>query len=424
MRACLAVAHRFRWLFGLLVLLACIPDQGTILAPVLPDSAMSAAGGEGVPRASLLAIDQPVSENLHLQTPQDQLAAAMLVHLPYQPLDDLATTHLPEQENPVPVGSRQAGEKEAILVKPSTSDTSTSTVPSLRLVFPEQTEQLNTDRRPPLYPVPWAKAPQDHFYFLRPILSDEIQWPLWEYRYGGMFFEDVVHTGLDIPARVGTPVVAAGSGKVVWAGPGLYRGVKDLDDPYGLAIAILHDFGYQGESLFTVYGHLDRINVAYGQRVEAGELIGLSGETGKVTGPHLHFEVRIGKNGFFSTRNPELWLAPPQGWGVLAGRVMNTGGLLVSEQEIQLVSMSSSLKLVAKTYGPESVNSDPYYQENIVISDLPAGIYEIRIAFGGVLRKQQIEIKTGLVSFFTFQGYRSFGPPEPPLTPAEFPFLP
>ena len=424
MRACFTMFYRFRWVIGLLALLACFPPQGTILAPVLPDSAMSASGGEGVLGASLLSINQPVSENLHLPNPQDQLAAALLVQPPEQSMDNLATTFLNKQENPVPVGSGQVGEKEAILGKPPMSDLSTSSLSPLRLIFPEQTDQLDAGQRPPLYPVPWAKAPQDHFYFLRPILSAEIQWPLWEYRYGGMFFEDVVHTGLDIPVRVGTPVVAAGSGKVVWAGPGLYRGVKDLDDPYGLAIAILHDFGSQGESLFTVYGHLDHIDVAYGQRIEAGELIGLSGETGKVTGPHLHFEVRIGKNGFFSTRNPELWLAPPQGWGVLAGRVMNTGGLLVSEQEIQLVSLNSSLKLVAKTYGPEAVNSDPYYQENLVISDLPAGIYEIRIAYGGVLRRQQIEIKPGLVSYFTFQGYRSFGPPEPPVNQAEFPFLP
>jgi murein DD-endopeptidase MepM/ murein hydrolase activator NlpD len=300
-----------------------------------------------------------------------------------------------------------------------------SAAPPLRFTFPEEPPALSTAWRPPLYPVPWAKAPQDHFYFIRPIAADDINWPMWDYRYGGMFFENVVHTGIDIVARIGTPVVAAGSGKVIWAGSGLYRGENDPDDPYGLAVAIQHDFSYQGEALYTVYGHMDRIDVVWGQIVKAGDPLGLSGNTGKVTGPHLHFEVRVGRNGFLSTRNPELWLAPPQGWGILAGRVMDTGGRLIDGQEVHVQSLSSNLKRSAKSYGLESVNSDPYYQENIVISDLPAGLYEIRIDYAGFAHKQQVEIKAGLVSYFTFQGHRKFGPSEPPAAGSEFiPFPP
>ncbi len=202
----------------------------------------------------------------------------------------------------------------------------------LRFVFPTPKPAPVSAWRPPLYPTPWAPTPQDHFYFARPIAADEVNWPLADYRYGGVFLPDVVHTGIDIPAEIGVPVLAAGSGRVVWAGYGLFTGSEDLADPYGLAVAIRHDFGYQQEYLFTVYGHLSRVDVARGQQVQAGEVIGLTGETGKVTGPHLHFEVRVGRNTFSGSRNPELWLAPPQGWGILAGRVLGTSGAeLVSQ---------------------------------------------------------------------------------------------
>jgi len=103
---------------------------------------------------------------------------------------------------------------------------------------------------------------------------------------------------------------------------------------------------------------------------------------------------------------------------------MNTSGYLIAGQEVQVFGLSSSVKRIAKSYGRESVNSDRYYQENVVLSDLPAGIYEIRIAYAGILRTQQVEIKPGLVSYFTFQGYRSFGSSEPPSSQTEFPFPP
>jgi murein DD-endopeptidase MepM/ murein hydrolase activator NlpD len=416
------VFRRFRWLCLLFALLACLPPQLTILAPVLPEAALSAYEDiqhESSVNALIAASDIIVQENTQNARESAQIGPdlAQTTYLFPVPL-------LPEPENESPLGFGSAGGQETFRAYQSEVGVGLLDSTPLRFTFPEPAEPLTSAWRPPLYPIPWAKAPQDHFYFIRPIAADDINWPLWDYRYGGMFFENVVHTGIDIPAGVGTPVIAAGSGKVIWAGSGLYRGVDAPDDPYGLAIAILHDFSYLGERLYTIYAHLDRIDVTYGQLVQAGDPLGLSGETGIVTGPHLHFEVRIGNNGFFFTRNPELWLAPPQGWGLLAGKVMNTGGKLIAGQQVQVVSLDSSIKRIAKSYGLESVNSDPYYQENIVISDLPAGLYEIRIAYAGFLRTQQVEIKPGLVSYFTFQGYRSFGPSVPPSTQVEFPFPP
>jgi murein DD-endopeptidase MepM/ murein hydrolase activator NlpD len=261
--------------------------------------------------------------------------------------------------------------------------------------------------------VPWAPTIYDHFYFSRPISADEINWPSQNYRYGGEFFEDVVHTGVDIPAPKGTTVLATGSGKVIWAGYGVYRGGNDPTDPYGLAITIRHDFGYKNQILYTVYGHLDRVDVALGQHVELGEPLGVVGETGRVTGPHLHFEVRLGSNDFYSTRNPELWIAPPQGWGVLAGRVMDSNDQLVTRQPIIVTSQSNGQNWFGRSYGPESVNSDPYYQENLVIGDLPAGKYTLRVAYAGVYYTQEIEVQAGLVNYFYFRGKGGFeiGPP-------------
>ncbi|CAM5488184.1 M23 family metallopeptidase [Streptomyces aurantiogriseus] len=87
------------------------------------------------------------------------------------------------------------------------------------------------------------------------------------------------HTGQDFAVPTGTPVYAVG--------PGTVR-VTTCGDGFGHQVLIRHPYGY-----FTQYAHLSRIDVRKGERVTAGQRIGLSGATGNVTGPHLHFEVRI-----------------------------------------------------------------------------------------------------------------------------------
>ena len=287
----------------------------------------------------------------------------------------------------------------------------------LRFIFPTAQAAPVSAWRPALYPTPWALSPYDHFYFARPIAADQINWPSQNYRYGGEFFQDVVHTGVDIPAPKGTPVLAAGSGKVVWAGYGVYRGGPDPTDPYGLAVTIRHDFGYHGQTLYTVYGHLDEIDVAEGQYVRPGDRLGVVGETGRVTGPHLHFEVRVGKNDFFSTRNPELWIVPPVGWGVLAGQMMDSSSRLLEAQPMVLTSMTTGQNWFSRSYGnTRPVNADPYYLENLTIGDLPAGKYLVRINYVGLSFSEEVEIFPGLVSYFYFYGKGGIviaPPPEP-----------
>ena len=87
------------------------------------------------------------------------------------------------------------------------------------------------------------------------------------------------HMGVDLAGPVGTPVHATADGVV---------GRADWFSGYGLYIALEH-----GGELETRYGHMSRLNVAAGQIVHKGDVIGYIGTTGRTTGPHLHYEVRI-----------------------------------------------------------------------------------------------------------------------------------
>ncbi|MGE5463447.1 MAG: hypothetical protein ACM3PS_08830, partial [Syntrophothermus sp.] len=90
------------------------------------------------------------------------------------------------------------------------------TIPPFRFVLPTPGAEPVSGWRPPLYPIPWAVSAYDHFYFARPIAADNVNWPLADYRYGGVFFApNIVHTGVDIDADKGTPILSAGPGTVV-----------------------------------------------------------------------------------------------------------------------------------------------------------------------------------------------------------------
>lgn len=273
----------------------------------------------------------------------------------------------------------------------------------LRFTLPTPSADYVSAWRPPLVEVPWALSPHDHFYFIRPVTADTVNWPAPDYRYGDLYPDgDTVHTGIDIVADRGTPVIAAADGRISWAGEGLYRGINSADDPYGLAVSIRHDFGYDQRGIYTIYAHMDRVDVKAGQRVKAGDQIGIIGDTGNATGPHLHFEVRVQENTFYTTRNPELWLAPPQGWGVLVGRLIGRYGFPVQAIKVYVTSLEDGNIWSVRTYGPSSVNGDDFYQENLVLSDLPAGKYRIDFRLNWKDYQYIIEIKPGMVNFFNF----------------------
>jgi murein DD-endopeptidase MepM/ murein hydrolase activator NlpD len=89
----------------------------------------------------------------------------------------------------------------------------------------------------------------------------------------------VMHRGLDIANRPGTPVVAHADGVVVFAGS---------EGGYGKVLVVDHGYGVK-----TRYGHLSKFDVKLGEKVERGQQLGAVGNTGRSTGPHLHYEVRV-----------------------------------------------------------------------------------------------------------------------------------
>ena len=99
------------------------------------------------------------------------------------------------------------------------------------------------------------------------------------YRRDPIYGTTRFHAGMDFSCDIGTPVYATGDGTVVWS---------DWRSGYGNLIEINHGYNYT-----TRYAHLSRIDVSNGQHVKRGDLIGLVGNTGKSTGPHLHYEVRF-----------------------------------------------------------------------------------------------------------------------------------
>ncbi|HUS12823.1 MAG TPA: M23 family metallopeptidase, partial [Pyrinomonadaceae bacterium] len=95
--------------------------------------------------------------------------------------------------------------------------------------------------------------------------------------FGGSSYE--FHSGQDIDAQTGDSVVAGARGQVAFVG---------WQSGYGQLIVIDH-----GGGLTSRYGHLSHIDIAQGQTIERGQLIGRVGSTGRSTGPHLHYEIRI-----------------------------------------------------------------------------------------------------------------------------------
>jgi murein DD-endopeptidase MepM/ murein hydrolase activator NlpD len=101
------------------------------------------------------------------------------------------------------------------------------------------------------------------------------------YRIDPIYKTVKFHAGLDFSAPSGTPIYATAQGVVKTAG--------NLGNGYGNHVVINHGYQYT-----TLYGHMFRIKVRPGQRVKRGEVIGYVGNTGKSTGPHLHYEVMKG----------------------------------------------------------------------------------------------------------------------------------
>jgi len=114
------------------------------------------------------------------------------------------------------------------------------------------------------------------------------------FAYGRKYRTGGIHKGLDFSAPVGTPVYACVAGTVVHAGRHVYK--KGWGYSFGLHVIIDNvRFVDKSAGLWASYCHLSKVNVKVGQKVKRGDVLGLSGNTGRSTGAHLHLEIQSGR---------------------------------------------------------------------------------------------------------------------------------
>ena len=265
---------------------------------------------------------------------------------------------------------------------------------------------------PPLEP-PISRDPlgRDHFLLRRPVESNANNAVLRYYPYGSdgsnANAPSRVHHGIDMPNDVGAQVRAVGSGTVVWAADDRAGGdvpIFQNSPSYGNVVMIEHDFGYRNQPIYTLYAHLAAVLVQPGQYVQSGEPIGLSGNTGRVTGPHVHFEVRVGGDRYADTYNPALWMVPYVNHGVIAGRVVDAQGDTIDDADITIRNWATGLTFANTTsyiFGGTSfdVNSDLEYRENFVVTDVPVGRYDLITVINGERIVNQVQVFEGMTSF-------------------------
>jgi len=240
-----------------------------------------------------------------------------------------------------------------------------------------------------------------HFWFQRPISPEVTDWVAHFYPYGSTANgQHPIHHGVEFVNEIGTPILAAGSGRVVAAGPDDTRVFGPKTDFYGLLVVIEMDLRYHGQPLYTLYGHMSKVLVEEGDRVEPGQPIGRVGMSGVALGPHLHFEVRIGQDTYAHTGNPELWLQPRPGNGTLAARVLDRSGRPVYEAKAT-IQRADEQKIFreATTYPRTEVNPDDEWQENLVLGDLPAGEWRLAVRVGDRTLGKDLTIEAAKLTF-------------------------
>lgn len=129
--------------------------------------------------------------------------------------------------------------------------------------------------------------------FQMPILNSQLTSPFGAFRnFNGIL--QTRHTGWDIRTTLGVPVMASASGAVAFAG---------RLDIRGNIVVVDHGYG-----IFTTYNHLSQIHVTRGQSIVKGQIIGVTGDTGRSSGPHFHWEVAVNGDFVDSVQFTQTWL--------------------------------------------------------------------------------------------------------------------
>ena len=273
-----------------------------------------------------------------------------------------------------------------------------------------QTVEGELARAEPAAPkaVPTPSYPQMHAWLSRPVEGHAVPArPSGFYPYGSTGQGQYqVHHGVEFVGPAGTPVLATAEGTVVVAGSDEQQLWGRHLGYYGRLVVIRLERMYGAAPVYTLYGHLSRIHVRLGQRVRQGEVIGQVGMSGVALGPHLHFEVRVGRNAFSSTRNPELWLAPVPEHGTIVGRIENEYGQPVPQELVTFHPVERPDRHWRETwtypYAPaERIQPDNLWRENLVMGDVPAGEYIVRVRVDGRLYARRVQVDEGQVAWFS-----------------------
>lgn len=246
-------------------------------------------------------------------------------------------------------------------------------------------------------PAPDTFGGDPHLYFGRPLGAGGNNFAVSDYRFGMTRDNTLVaHHGLDFGNPTGTPVVSIGNGVVYYAGPDQDRAFGPRADFYGNVIVIqLND----AVSAYAVYGHLETVDVQTGQAVTEGQFIGTVGERGVAAGPHLHLEIRTDNpDNYYAVRNPDLWLRPIPGAGVLAIRVSRGEGLLVPG--VRVIALCSDKRYrTVDTYWYGGTLPDRVYAENAAIGDVPGGTCTLTAYLDGQTLTTTVTVPVGGLGF-------------------------
>jgi hypothetical protein len=273
-----------------------------------------------------------------------------------------------------------------------------------RILAGEQLPRLS----PGLMETIGSRAPT-HGFFARPIRDDEGNPHIdATYRYGstmGGNFQQ--HQGVEFNNPAGTTVRAIGAGTVAYAGPA---------EAGALTVAILHDRRAGDRYLYSVYYHNSSLETRTGQRVNEGDVIARVGNTGRATNDHLHLEVHVATATDSAaivnpqerfprfTANPQLWIRPLPGTGIVAGRVRDAQGNPVPGARIHglvLPYPEETPFSFVETYR-DRAHSTPGYDEDFAIGDVPAGTYLIGVEIQGQRVWRRIRVQPEQVTFVEF----------------------
>jgi peptidase M23-like protein/two component regulator with propeller domain len=250
--------------------------------------------------------------------------------------------------------------------------------------------------------------------FRRPIALDDQPYIDQTYRFGstmGGNFQQ--HQGVEFNNPDGTSVHAIGDGVVVFAGPA---------EQGSNTVAIRHDVRVKGRDgqqlfLFSAYYHNRTLLVSMGQRVQQGDAIAQVGNTGRATNDHLHLEVHASPYDSISlivdpnerypryAVNPELWIAPLEGTGVVAGQVWDAEGRPVPEARVYGLLKAEPQETpysYAETYG-EHNHPDPVYQEHFAVSDVPPGDYALTVDVNGRRLTRRVRVQERALTWVVFR---------------------